>query len=94
MQGDLEVETAPTPMRTSAFGVEPPETLLSARTVALSSIDALISNETGQVMDVRIALDETSIDHDSDDTIGEALSERETFAARRPVAPVPEQNAP
>ena len=55
-------------MRTSAFGVEPPETLLSARTVALSSIDALISDETGQVMDVRIALDETGLDLDSDDT--------------------------
>jgi hypothetical protein len=63
---------------------------LSARTVALSSIDALISDETGQVMDVRIALDETALDLDSDDTIGEALEERETFAARRPVAPLRE----
>jgi 2-C-methyl-D-erythritol 4-phosphate cytidylyltransferase len=89
----INPERTSTPMRTSAFGVEPPETLLSARTVALSSIDALISNETGQVMDVRIALDETSLDLDSDDTLGEALSEQETFAARRPVA-VSKQNTP
>jgi hypothetical protein len=68
--------------------------LLSARTVALNSIDALISNETGQVMDVRIALDETDLDLDSEDTIGEALSERETFAGRRPVVPTQEQIAP
>src|SRR3954462_11919146 len=46
----INPERTATPMRTSAFGVEPPETLLSARTVALSSIDALISDETGQVM--------------------------------------------
>jgi 2-C-methyl-D-erythritol 4-phosphate cytidylyltransferase len=90
----INPERTSTPMRTSAFGVEPPETLLSARTVALNSIDALISNETGQVMDVRIALDETDLDPDSEDTIGEALSERETFAGRRPVVPTQEQIAP
>ena len=88
----INPERTSTPMRTSAFGVEPPETLLSARTVALSAIDALVSEESGQVMDVRIALDETGLDLDSDDTIGEALEERETFAARRAVAPVPEQD--
>jgi ribitol-5-phosphate 2-dehydrogenase (NADP+) / D-ribitol-5-phosphate cytidylyltransferase len=81
----INPERTSTPMRTSAFGIEPPETLLSARTVALSSIDALISEETGQVMDVRIALAETGVDLDSDDTISEALEERESFAARRPV---------
>ena len=32
----INPERTSTPMRTSAFGVEPPETLLSARTVALS----------------------------------------------------------
>ena len=89
----INPERTSTPMRTSAFGVEPPETLLSARTVALSSIDALISDETGQVMDVRIALDETGLDLDSDDTIGEALEERETFASRRPVVALREQDA-
>jgi ribitol-5-phosphate 2-dehydrogenase (NADP+) / D-ribitol-5-phosphate cytidylyltransferase len=88
----INPERTSTPMRTSAFGVEPPETLLSARTVALSAIDALVSEETGQVMDVRIALDETGLDLDSDDTIGEALEERESFAARRAVGPVPEQD--
>ncbi|HEY2642159.1 MAG TPA: bifunctional cytidylyltransferase/SDR family oxidoreductase [Galbitalea sp.] len=42
-----------TPMRTSAFGKEPDGSLLSARTVALVSIDTLISNVTGHVIDVR-----------------------------------------
>jgi ribitol-5-phosphate 2-dehydrogenase (NADP+) / D-ribitol-5-phosphate cytidylyltransferase len=88
----INPERTSTPMRTSAFGVEPPETLLSARTVALSSIDALVSEESGQVMDVRIARDETALDLDSDDTIGEALEERETFAARRPVVANREQD--
>lgn len=81
----INPERTSTPMRTSAFGVEPPETLLSARTVALSSIDALISDESGHVLDVRIARAETSLDRDgSDDSIGEALEERQTMAAGRP----------
>src|SRR5581483_6616968 len=46
-------ERTATPMRSQAFGAEPPETLLSARTVALTSIDVLISGFTGYVVDVR-----------------------------------------
>jgi 2-C-methyl-D-erythritol 4-phosphate cytidylyltransferase len=42
-----------TPMRTTAFGKEPEGSLLSARTVALVSIDTLISTVTGHVIDVR-----------------------------------------
>ena len=40
-------------MRTTAFGKEPEGSLLSARTVALVSIDTLISHVTGHVIDVR-----------------------------------------
>jgi len=42
-----------TPMRTKAFGSEPVGSLLSARSVALASIDTLISSATGHVIDVR-----------------------------------------
>lgn len=42
-----------TPLRTKAFGNEPADTLLSARAVALASIDTLISTATGHVIDVR-----------------------------------------
>lgn len=46
-------ERTQTPMRLRAFGEEPPETLLSCRAVALTSIDVLISDLTGHVIDVR-----------------------------------------
>ena len=46
-------ERTATPMRTRAFGAEPHETLLSARAVALTSVDVLISDFTGHVVDVR-----------------------------------------
>jgi 2-C-methyl-D-erythritol 4-phosphate cytidylyltransferase len=42
-----------TPLRTRAFGAEPAASLLSARAVALASIDTLISSATGHVIDVR-----------------------------------------
>jgi 2-C-methyl-D-erythritol 4-phosphate cytidylyltransferase len=42
-----------TPLRTKAFGNEPADSLLSARAVALASVDTLISNATGHVIDVR-----------------------------------------
>jgi 2-C-methyl-D-erythritol 4-phosphate cytidylyltransferase len=48
-------ERTATPMRTQAFGEEAPHTLLHAETVALASIDVLISDLTGQVIDVRLA---------------------------------------
>jgi hypothetical protein len=40
-------------MRERAFGAEPPDTLLSSMSVALTSIDVLVSDLTGQVIDVR-----------------------------------------
>jgi len=46
-------ERTRTPMRVKAFGAEPAETLLSPGTVALTSIDVLVSNLTGHVIDVR-----------------------------------------
>jgi 2-C-methyl-D-erythritol 4-phosphate cytidylyltransferase len=80
----MNPERTSTPMRTSAFGVEPPETLLSAQTVALSSIDALLSDESGHVMDVRIASTKHTADlMGSADSIDEALEERESLASRR-----------
>ncbi|MEU8262542.1 bifunctional cytidylyltransferase/SDR family oxidoreductase [Micromonospora sp. NPDC048999] len=48
-------ERTATPMRTKAFGEEPEHTLLSAEAVARASLDVLISELTGQVIDVRRA---------------------------------------
>ena len=46
-------ERTATPMRTRAFGEEPEHTLLSSEAVAQASLDVLISELTGQVVDVR-----------------------------------------
>ncbi|MFU8849828.1 D-ribitol-5-phosphate cytidylyltransferase [Micromonospora sp. SL1-18] len=48
-------ERTATPMRTKAFGEEPEHTLLSAEAVAQASLDVLVSDLTGQVIDVRRA---------------------------------------
>ncbi|SBT67642.1 2-C-methyl-D-erythritol 4-phosphate cytidylyltransferase [Micromonospora sediminicola] len=48
-------ERTATPMRTRAFGEEPEHTLLSSEAVAQASLDVLISELTGQVVDVRRA---------------------------------------
>ena len=48
-------ERTATPMRTKAFGEEPEHTLLSSEAVAQASLDVLISELTGQVIDVRRA---------------------------------------
>lgn len=45
-------ERTRTPMRLNAFGEEPPETLLSSEEVARTSIDVLLSDWTGHVVDV------------------------------------------
>jgi 2-C-methyl-D-erythritol 4-phosphate cytidylyltransferase len=47
-------ERTSTPMRERAFGEEPADTLLSPRAVAQTSLDVLISDLTGQVIDVRL----------------------------------------
>ncbi|WP_147139293.1 bifunctional cytidylyltransferase/SDR family oxidoreductase [Stackebrandtia albiflava] len=46
-------ERTATPMRSRAFGEEPAGSLLSAEIVARNSVDVLVSNLTGHVMDVR-----------------------------------------
>ncbi|MDP3894823.1 SDR family NAD(P)-dependent oxidoreductase, partial [Nocardioides sp.] len=60
-------ERTATPMRTKAFGQEPPGTLLDSETVARTSLDVLLSPQTGHIIDVRRddpftgALDATSV---------------------------------
>ena len=49
----INPERTSTPMRTKAFGAEPAGTLLAAETVAMASIDTLLSPVTGQIIDVR-----------------------------------------
>ncbi|MDH2443077.1 bifunctional cytidylyltransferase/SDR family oxidoreductase [Amnibacterium sp. CER49] len=49
----INPERTKTGMRTRAFGAEPEGTLLAAETVALASIDTLLSDATGQIVDVR-----------------------------------------
>ncbi|GAB3675712.1 bifunctional cytidylyltransferase/SDR family oxidoreductase [Actinocorallia lasiicapitis] len=46
-------ERTATPMREQAFGAEPAGSLLPSRTVALTALDVLLSDLTGQVVDVR-----------------------------------------
>lgn len=49
----LNPERTATPMRTKAFGEEPAGTLLSSEAVARASLDVLVSELTGHVIDVR-----------------------------------------
>ncbi|AWZ03857.1 MULTISPECIES: bifunctional cytidylyltransferase/SDR family oxidoreductase [unclassified Streptomyces] len=46
-------ERTATPMRTKAFGQEPTDSLLTSEAVALTSLDVLLSEMTGHVIDVR-----------------------------------------
>ncbi|WP_423058834.1 SDR family NAD(P)-dependent oxidoreductase [Brevibacterium linens] len=46
-------ERTGTPMRTKAFGAEDPDSLLESRTVARASLEVLVANKTGHVIDVR-----------------------------------------
>ncbi len=48
-------ERTGTPMRTKAFGTEPAGTLLSSVEVARQSLDVLLSDQTGHVVDIRRA---------------------------------------
>lgn len=58
----INPERTKTPMRTKAFGVEPENTLLNSKTVALTSVLTLASRETGNVVDVTLQ-DETHARH-------------------------------
>ncbi|WP_028660289.1 bifunctional cytidylyltransferase/SDR family oxidoreductase [Nocardioides insulae] len=47
-------ERTSTPMRTQAFGEEPPGTLLASESVAHASVEVLLSGGTGHVIDLRL----------------------------------------
>jgi 2-C-methyl-D-erythritol 4-phosphate cytidylyltransferase len=49
----INPERTATPMRTKAFGQEPAGSLLSSEAVARTSLDVLLSEMTGHVIDVR-----------------------------------------
>lgn len=51
----INPERTATPMRTKAFGAEPPESLLTSEAVARASLDTLLAPITGHVVDVRRA---------------------------------------
>ena len=51
----INPERTGTPMRTKAFGEEPAGTLLSSKEVARQSLDVLLSEQTGHVVDIRRA---------------------------------------
>lgn len=54
-------ERTKTPMRVNAFGDEAGVSMLSAEDVALETLRALVSDETGSVIDVKIVADEASM---------------------------------
>jgi 2-C-methyl-D-erythritol 4-phosphate cytidylyltransferase len=49
----INPERTGTPMRTKAFGAEPPGSLLASSEVARRSVDVLLSQETGLIVDIR-----------------------------------------
>jgi 2-C-methyl-D-erythritol 4-phosphate cytidylyltransferase len=49
----INPERTGTPMRTKAFGDEPPGTLLASEDVARQSLDVLLSKITGHIIDIR-----------------------------------------
>ena len=49
----INPERTKTPMRVRSFGIEPDESLLKAEIVGIASINTLISDYTGEVVDVR-----------------------------------------
>ena len=48
----INPERTDTPMRRRAFGIEPPESLLCAKDVALFSLGVLLNESTGQILDI------------------------------------------
>ncbi len=71
----INPERTDTPMRRSAFGDEPAESLLSATTVAHTVLDLIASNYTGLVVDVRR---EGSRTHEHVAVAAEAIESRGT----------------
>ena len=62
----INPERTGTPMRSKAFGDEPPESLLESKSVAQASLDMLLSPGTGHVVDLR-KLDPLADPVDGDD---------------------------
>jgi 2-C-methyl-D-erythritol 4-phosphate cytidylyltransferase len=62
----INPERTGTPMRTKAFGNEPPDSLLASMSVAQASIDMLLSDGTGHIVDLR-KLDPLADPVDADD---------------------------
>jgi NAD(P)-dependent dehydrogenase (short-subunit alcohol dehydrogenase family) len=48
----INPERTDTPMRRRAFGIEPPDSLLTAKSVALLSLGVLLENTSGQILDI------------------------------------------
>lgn len=48
----INPERTDTPMRRRAFGIEPPDSLLSPKSVALLSLGVLLENTSGQILDI------------------------------------------
>ncbi|QIX28189.1 2-C-methyl-D-erythritol 4-phosphate cytidylyltransferase [Nocardioides sp. JQ2195] len=65
----INPERTGTPMRTKAFGEEPPESLLQSTVVARASLDTLLSGGTGHLIDLRRA-----------DPLAAALADHEDLA--------------
>jgi 2-C-methyl-D-erythritol 4-phosphate cytidylyltransferase len=76
-------ERTRTPMRERAFGDEPEETLLKSETVALTVLDLLVSDMTGQVIDVRR---ETGDGHSEVDRVAQAATDALAEAESEPQA--------
>lgn len=76
-------ERTRTPMRERAFGDEPEETLLKSETVALTVLDLLVSDMTGQVIDVRR---ETGNGHSEVDRVAQAATDALAEAESEPQA--------
>jgi ribitol-5-phosphate 2-dehydrogenase (NADP+) / D-ribitol-5-phosphate cytidylyltransferase len=49
----INPERTATPMRVANFGIEPEETLLSAHEVAVASLNAILMDRTGMIVDVK-----------------------------------------
>jgi 2-C-methyl-D-erythritol 4-phosphate cytidylyltransferase len=79
----INPERTATPMRARAFGEEPAGSLLSSDAVALTCIDVMLSDLTGQVVDVRRQrLDGTFDGHDAE-SVATALTPRSGSAGLR-----------
>ncbi|MGZ8744713.1 MAG: SDR family NAD(P)-dependent oxidoreductase [Nocardioides sp.] len=71
----INPERTATPMRTKAFGEEPPGTLLTSEGVARASLATLASGETGHIVDIRRE-DPLALSTPEDTDLSAALTDR------------------